>query len=108
MGEHYHTVYVRETIDRAVDVLKERGIAVAFKPKKGDPDYANALFSDDDRCGISSCVRWRKSAGSAAKNIPAQAMACLELLTSAHCFDKLLAAAEKNLTVVGGCPACGQ
>ncbi len=102
VDEHWHNIYVEETVALTVETLRSQGIEVEYT-RDDDPEARNGYLANYTGV-ISSCVRWRRSGN--VPGIPARAMACLQLLSSAKNFEKICAGAKAKLKIIQSC-ACG-
>lgn len=106
--EHWHNVYVAETVSEAVDALRSCGIKVDFTQTPEDQEDANGYIENVGGV-ISSCVRWRRKKNGDAEfvsKIPQRAMSCLQLLSSAGNFKDSCVATRQRLTIIQDCLYC--
>lgn len=109
-GEHWHNVYVEETVQQVVASLRRKKVCVEYRPNTDDPEYPNGYI--EKNCGaISSCVRWRKTNKEHRQDgmsfrIPRKAMSCLQLLSTADNFDEVREVVARTFTVVQDCKHC--
>jgi hypothetical protein len=97
MKDHWHKVYIRQTVAQVVELLRGRGIAVDYNPVQGLHAGARVEHS---KIVISSCINNRMLS----MPVPDQAMACVELLSSTVQFSWFRGIVEKHCDVVQDCP----
>ncbi len=106
MKKHWHSIYVTQTVKEAVESLCSAGIKVDYNPKPEDLEDANGYIEQDGGT-VSSCVRWRKVGNpQILAKVPEDAMACLQLLSSATNFETILSIVAHNLDIVQDCDHC--
>jgi len=101
--EHWHNIYVAEKINEAVGLLRSQGIGVDYDFKPKDPDDANGYIEKNGGV-LSSCVRWRKRDPNF--EVSAEAMTCIQLLSSAINFPVLQSVIKLNFRIIQDCQAC--
>jgi len=104
MQEHWHNIYVAETVSKAVDLLRSQGFHVDYNPKPDDPENANGYIKEDGI--ISSCIRWRASKMPPMEPIPQKAMACIQLPSSDKNFSNICRAISNCFTIIKDCSSC--
>ena len=104
MKEHWHNIYIAETVSEAVDLLRSQGFHVDYNPKAANPENANGYIGENGV--ISSCIRWRASKIPQTKPIPQKAMACIQLLSADKNFTNICAAISNHFTIIKDCPSC--
>ena len=107
MKEHFHSLFVTQTVSEVVDILRSYGLTVDYNPKKPDLEDANGHIEKNGGV-ISSCIRWRRDPNHVfMKDVPEEVMACLQLLSSAENFTEVLSIIiGSDLNIIKGCPHC--